>query len=255
MNFPADLFESLVLFIKGKSYLFDTTFSTAEFLAVLTLVGAIAATVLAFIFVIPSKKRERLNPVLKLIHDILNFKFLIIEKILQALYVLTTAICVLLGIFSIFGFTVYESYGWNGAETKLEYSGIRGILFLIIAPIIVRLIYEGLMLTLILIKNVIQINNKMKDETGKGSDPFGSMPNMREFIPARNNNARPAAPNAQQAPNFNAAPNAQQQAPNFNAAPNAQQQAPNFGFNAAPNAQQQAPGFNNGFNNPTNGGF
>ena len=219
--------------------------STSTVMLILGLILAVAATVLAFIFIIPSKKREKLGGFFRFLHDVFNFKFLIIEKILQALYVFSTAACICCGITSLFSFTWgYGYFSWGGAS---------GLITLLVGPFIVRLVYEGLMLTLILIKNVIQINNKMKDETGKGSDPFGAMPNVRDFIPARP--ARPAAPQ-QQAPGFNAAPNAQQQAPNFNAAPNAQQQAPNF--NAAPNAQQQAPNFNNsfnGFNNPGNGGF
>ena len=225
-----------------------SSFSTAGFMNILAIILAIAATVLAFIFIVPSKKREKLGGFMRFLHDFLNFKFLIIEKILQALYILCTAYCICFGVTSLFSFTYYEYWG----DSHLSWGGGVGILTLLIGPFIVRLVYEGLMLTLILIKNVIQINNKIKDETGKGADPFGSMPNIREFVPARNNNARPAAPQ-QQAPNFGAAPNAQQQAPGFGAAPNAQQQAPGFG--AAPNAQQQAPNFNNGFNNPGNGGF
>lgn len=217
--------------------------STSTIMLILGLILAVAATVLAFIFIVPSKKREKLGGFFRFLHDVFNFKFLIIEKILQALYVFSTAFCICYGITSLFSFTWgYGYFYWGGGA---------GILTLLVGPFVVRLVYEGLMLTLILIKNVIQINNKMKDETGKGADPFGAMPNVRDFVPARNNNARPANPNVQQqAPT---APNAQQQAPNFGFAPNpnAQQQAPGFG--SAPNAQQQ--NFNNGFNNPTNGGF
>ena len=58
---------------------------------ILLLILAVAATVLAFIFLVPEKKYSRLNAFGKFMHKTLNFKYLIIEKILQALYIFSTA--------------------------------------------------------------------------------------------------------------------------------------------------------------------
>lgn len=59
-------------------------------LMIIALLLAIAATVLAFIFIVPEKKRDKLGKFGKFLHDTCNFKYLIIEKILQALYIFFT---------------------------------------------------------------------------------------------------------------------------------------------------------------------
>lgn len=56
---------------------------------------AIIATVAAFILVVPESKREKLGRFGKFLHDAVNFKFLIVEKILQALYIFVTAYLIL----------------------------------------------------------------------------------------------------------------------------------------------------------------
>ena len=68
--------------------------SSGSFMAAAVLL-AIAATILAFIFIVPESKREKLNSFGKFLHDALNFKFLIVEKILQALYIFATAFIIL----------------------------------------------------------------------------------------------------------------------------------------------------------------
>lgn len=56
-----------------------------EQLGIFTIVGgilAIVATVLAYVFIVPEKRREKLNAFSKFLHDTCNFKYLIVEKIL-----------------------------------------------------------------------------------------------------------------------------------------------------------------------------
>ena len=43
---------------------------------------AAVATVLAYVFIIPENRREKLNALGKFLHDTCNFKYLIVEKIL-----------------------------------------------------------------------------------------------------------------------------------------------------------------------------
>ena len=64
-----------------------------EQLGIFAIVGilAIVATVLAYVFIVPEKRREKLNAFGKFLHDTCNFKYLIVEKILQALYIFFTA--------------------------------------------------------------------------------------------------------------------------------------------------------------------
>lgn len=73
-----------------------------EQLGIFTIVGgilAIVATVLAYVFIVPEKRREKLNAFGKFLHDTCNFKYLIVEKILQALYIFFTADMIILGFF------------------------------------------------------------------------------------------------------------------------------------------------------------
>ncbi|MBO4734426.1 MAG: hypothetical protein J5662_08120, partial [Clostridia bacterium] len=69
---------------------------------IIALLAAIAAVVLAFIFIVPEKKRPALNKFGKFLHDTLNFKYLIIEKVLQALYIFATAFAVVYGFLMLF---------------------------------------------------------------------------------------------------------------------------------------------------------
>ena len=115
---------------------------------------AIAATVLAFIFIVPEKRREKLNAFGKFLHDTCNFKYLVVEKLLQAVYIFSTALVILNGFFMLF----QVSYG--------QWLGGLGIVSMIVFPILLRLIYELLMMAVILVKNVITINKKLKDQNG-----------------------------------------------------------------------------------------
>lgn len=129
---------------------------------ILASVLALVATILAFIFIVPEKKRARLNKFGKFLHDTVNFKYLIIEKILQTLYILATAFDVLLGFFLLFYVEPgYSNYYYSSPSV---WFGGYGLLIMIVGPIAIRLVYEGLMMGILLIKNVIQINNKMKVE-------------------------------------------------------------------------------------------
>ena len=124
-------------------------------LTILALVFAVISTILAFIFIVPDKKRGKLNRFGKFLHDTFNFKYLIIEKVLQALYILVTCYVFLVGFFMLF---YVEKYYWG--ESK--WYGGQGLLMMILGPIVVRLAYEGVMMFILLVKNVIQINNKLR---------------------------------------------------------------------------------------------
>lgn len=165
-------------------------------IAILAVVVAIVATVLAFVFIVPDKKREKLNKFGKFLHDTVNFKYLIIEKILQALYIFATAYVILVGFFMLF--YVQEGYYSYYYSTPSRWYGGYGLLVMILGPILVRLAYEFLMMTILLIKNVIQINNKMKSGNTEKADVFAA--------PRKEAYATPAAPAAPAAPATPAAP-------------------------------------------------
>lgn len=88
------------------------TMQNIVFIAI-ALVLAITATVLAFVFIVPEKRREKLGAFGKFLHDACTFKFLLVEKILQGLYIFSTAFVVLYGVFLLF----YVEYSyWGGTQ-------------------------------------------------------------------------------------------------------------------------------------------
>ena len=119
---------------------------------------SIILTILLVVLVVPAKRREGLPKFFQVVHDICNFKGLLLEKVLKILYIFSTINVMLTGIFTWF------SGGYNFGMTFLA-----GLLILVLGPILVRLAYEFMMLFVLLVKNVIQINNKLN---GKNDNPF-----------------------------------------------------------------------------------
>lgn len=158
--------------------------------SVVAVILAIVATVLAYIFIVPEKKREKLNAFGKFLHDTFNFKYLIVEKILQALYIFFTADVELIGFFLLFA----APKDWYGDR---HWMGGYGILIMILGPIMIRMIYELLMMAVLLLKNVISINNKLRNQNeGTSKDSIFTAPDMsglRQEIQAKTAKAAPQA--------------------------------------------------------------
>lgn len=174
-------------------------------ISVAAFILAIAATVLAFIFIVPEKKRAKLNGFGKFLHNTLNFKFLIIEKILQALYIFYTALIVLVGFFMLFVVTPSYSYYGYGYKSGGTWLGGYGILLMILGPIFIRIAFEFLMMVVLLIKNVISINNKLKNQNGgEGESDLFATPTVKDikaaFKPEQTVSAAQEAPVTQTAP-------------------------------------------------------
>lgn len=133
---------------------------------------SIILTILLVVLVVPAKRREGLPKFFQVVHDICNFKGLLLEKVLKVLYIFSTINVMLTGIFTWF------SGGYNFGMTFLA-----GLLILVLGPILVRLAYEFMMLFVLLVKNVIQINNKLN---GKNDNPFANNIDLNQF---KNSNA------------------------------------------------------------------
>lgn len=131
---------------------------------------------------------------MKFLVNVCDFRSLIIEKILKALYIFSTSYVILKGVLGIFDFGSYN-YGLNL---------ITSILTAVLGPIAVRIAYELLMLTVILVKNVIQINNKLSKLTGdKTSNDVNfdtDLSELKKFAPAPKAPVAPAAPATPAAP-------------------------------------------------------
>lgn len=138
-------------------------FSTVGFFVVLGVILALGATVCTYIFVLPEGKiktnNKFLSKVFSIARDLFSFKELYLEKFLQALYILATIACITVGAMMLFGFSFWES-SWSGLH--VEWTGGYGLLLMILGPIAVRLVFEISMMFVLLVKNVLQINSKLK---------------------------------------------------------------------------------------------
>lgn len=173
---------------------------------IIAFILALVGTIVSFVLIVPDKKRRSLNSFGVFLHDLFNFKYLIIEKILQFCYILSTIFIICYGILMLFCFQ--ETWGGYYGGTRLVWVGWSGFLILLIGPVVTRLVYEASMMLIIAIKNIIQINNKLKNQNEKAenNDVFSAAPSANSYF--RNNNAAPAAPTAPVAPATPAAPTA-----------------------------------------------
>ncbi len=150
--------------------------NTFPLMTLLSVIATIALTVLAYIFIVPKSKCAKLGKIGEFLHDLVSFNFLIIEKFLQFIYIVLTLAALAFGFFMLFSFSIYKgSYG-----TFSTWAAGYGILMIIFGPIVIRMVYECIMLSLILVKNVIQINNKIKSDDEQLS-PF-AIPNVKDLF-------------------------------------------------------------------------
>lgn len=120
---------------------------------------ALLATIAAYIFIMPKSKDGKLNKFFQFIHDLFSFKKLYIEAVLKFLYVLTTLGCVTVGFLMLFG-----RNSFFGIASSSTFGA--GLAMMLGGPIVTRLLYELMMLTIILVSNVIEINTR---QGGKAS--------------------------------------------------------------------------------------
>ena len=113
---------------------------------ILAIVLAIGGTVCLFIFVL-SKKASGKNKFMNFLRNFLEFRYLILEKALKALYIFCTAFVIL------YGFLIV----WIAPGS--------GFILMLLGPIVLRLSFELSMMFVLLVKNTIEINGKLADQT------------------------------------------------------------------------------------------
>lgn len=150
------------------------SFNTMGLVSVIGFVATIAAMILVYKFIVPEKRRPRLNKLGQFLHDAFNFKFLIIEKIMQFFYILSTVSVICYGVAMLFGINIFHSEYYN----RTDWYGFIGILIAIIGPVVIRLVYEALLMFILLVKNVIQINKKLKATDGNADYQFPSFKDL-----------------------------------------------------------------------------
>lgn len=124
--------------------------NTGKVVTIISLVLAAAAVVLAFIFFMSAKKRDKLPKGLKVLHDICNSNLFFVELILKAAYIFFTVYYVIYGFVNVF-----TTDAWEGFKIML------------LNPIKIRLYFEFGKLAILLVKNVISINKKLKAQDGE----------------------------------------------------------------------------------------
>ena len=125
--------------------------SSATIVFIISALVSLVCSILVWVLVMPEKKRPTLNAFFTFVSDVFNFRSLLIEKILKFTYLLLTLFAIL------FGFCAFVvSISINDGRAALI-----GLLVMILGPIALRLIYELSMMAVLLVKNVIELNNKM----------------------------------------------------------------------------------------------
>ena len=135
---------------------------------ILGFILAATATIVSYVLIVPAKKRDGLNKFLKWLHDLFNFRFLLIEHILKVFYIFTTALCVSVGVFMLFSVT--QMLDFTSLSVSSHYMGGYGLLLIIFGPIVCRLVFEGLMLAVLHLKNTMEINDKLVPQPGSRAD-------------------------------------------------------------------------------------
>lgn len=129
---------------------------------ILGAIVALGGAIVAFILIVPDKKRDKLNGFFRYVHDLFNFKSLWLEKIMKFLYIYFTLLYVAVGVFLLM--SVDSFYGYS------HYNGGIGILLILFGPIFTRIFFEGVMLFILGVKNIIEINNKLVPQEGSVAD-------------------------------------------------------------------------------------
>lgn len=135
----------------GYSYGYSSGADIMATLGILAFIAALVCTVLLMVLVTPEKRRAGLNKFFKAVADICNFKGLVLEYIVRALYIFLTIFAVLMGFFMLFQ------------------EPMAGLMTMILGPIVLRIVFELYMMIILLVKNVIQINKKLP---GQVDDPM-----------------------------------------------------------------------------------
>ncbi len=137
------------------------------------IVLVVLGMVFLYLKVVPKKYDGTFkNKALQFVHDYFNFKKLYIESVLKFIFTLFTVIFIAAGVVGVLSsfLGIFENlsdvfqYGmpfWR-VITSFFTGLITSILTMVIGPVAVRLTYEGIMMFILLVKNVIEINNKTK---------------------------------------------------------------------------------------------
>lgn len=124
----------------------NTSFSISEVWIIISVLLAVIGGIFLFNTYFSKDKENKYTGLKKVLYDFVNFKFTIIEPIFKVLY-LIIAIALTLNSFSLIATNFFEFIG-----------------IVVFGNIILRLIFELLLLILKLFKDVSEINSKIKND-------------------------------------------------------------------------------------------
>ena len=129
-------------------------------------IAALVLVILLYVKVMPRKLNGTFNkPFLQFLHDFFHFKKLYLEEVLKFIFTLATLYCVVTGALLMISereVYSYYSYYYGNGSTRSESTFVEGVHMLVLGPVILRLAYELVMMLILLVKNVMEINNKLK---------------------------------------------------------------------------------------------
>ena len=125
------------------------------------LVLAVALTALLVVLVLPKEKDGHLPSVFQMLYDLFSPKTLVMEKLLQILYVFLTCLAVLYGI------VVFFSGFFSGFQNLA-----LGLVILAVGPILLRVGYELILLLVMQVKTTREIHQKLTQMTEGGDRPL-----------------------------------------------------------------------------------
>lgn len=133
--------------------------------------ATIALTLFIFFWLMPKWRDGTFgNKVLQFFHDYFNFKTFYIETVLKFIFVFLTCLCIVGG-FLLLVWPMFEEYLDFTSELFFSALGV-----MILGPILIRLAYEFTMMFVLLVKNVIELNNKTKGEGKPAPAPAPQAP-------------------------------------------------------------------------------
>lgn len=117
---------------------------------------ALIATILVFVYVMPRRNDGKLGGgFLQFLHELFHFKKLYLENILKFFYVLTTFAAVFCGLL---GLILSLTDSDNGGNALI----CLGVMLL--GPVVLRLLYELGIMGVMLVRNVVEINQRLKSQ-------------------------------------------------------------------------------------------
>lgn len=139
-------------------------------------VVVIVAVVLLYSRVVPKKFDGTFNnKILQFVHDYFNFKKLYIESVLKFVFTLLTVVCIVAGVLgmvsSVFGFiiNIAEVFRYSYLFASYVSTFFGSAIVLVLSPIALRIVYESILMFVLLVKNVIEINNKTKEDNNNAA--------------------------------------------------------------------------------------